>query len=357
MHTLTPHPNPVAEHCVTAMVSDLSDALEAAIGEIHSVNSETKVLALNARIEAARAGTYGAAFSVVAEEMQSLSDKTSLIAGQMASRTRDKTNGLMELIDGSVRGTRLSDLALVNIDLIDRNLYERTCDVRWWSSDASVVDALAEQQDSHIDGKPKVAAKRLGVILDAYTVYHDLVIADRRGSIVANGRPQRYRTVGDNISSATWFTEALAVRSADGYGFQSAVTSDLVDGAASLIYSCPVRAGGESSGQTIGVLGAIFDWQGLVGPIFDGLPVQAGERSTTETYIVEPGGRIVASNRGLSIGTQVPVPEFDKATSSDKGFYVANRHGKPICVGHAKSPGFETYRTGWISLVVQPLNR
>ena len=30
---------------------------------------------------------------------------------------------------------------LTNIDLIDRNLYERSCDVRWWATDSSVVDA------------------------------------------------------------------------------------------------------------------------------------------------------------------------------------------------------------------------
>ena len=337
------------------MVSDLSDALEAAIDEIHSVNAETKVLALNARIEAARAGTYGAAFSVVAEEMQSLSDKTSSIAGDMANRTRDKTNSLMEMIDGSVRGTRLSDLALVNIDLIDRNLYERTCDVRWWSSDSSVVEAFTEQPADHIDDRRSFASKRLGIILDAYTVYHELVLADRSGRIVAGGRPHQYRTVGDNHSGDRWFTSALAVGSPDGYGFQSAHRCGMVDEKASLIYSCPVREGGESSGRTIGVLGAIFDWDSLTRPIVNQVPVLESERSTTEAYILDESGRVLASNRGMRIGDMSPIPEPQRMTDK-KGFFVTQRDGQSLCVGYAKSPGYETYRTGWQSLVLQPLN-
>ena len=35
------------------------------------------------------------------------------------------------------------DLALNAIEFIDRNLYERTCDVRWWATDSAVVDCVA----------------------------------------------------------------------------------------------------------------------------------------------------------------------------------------------------------------------
>lgn len=36
----------------------------------------------------------------------------------------------------------MTDLALNVVDLIDRNLYERSCDVRWWATDSAVVQAL-----------------------------------------------------------------------------------------------------------------------------------------------------------------------------------------------------------------------
>ncbi|MEM9364371.1 MAG: methyl-accepting chemotaxis protein [Planctomycetota bacterium] len=337
---------------VTGMVQELSTALESAIAEIHSVNSETKVLALNARIEAARAGSYGAAFSVVAEEMQTLSDKTSLIAEDMASRTRDKTSQLMELIDTSVRGTRLSDLALVNIDLIDRNLYERTCDVRWWATDGSLVDALTSETTDAF----QFASKRLGVILDAYTVYHDLVLCGSDGTVVANGRPHRFRSVGENQSRAEWFQQSLSSHSGDEYGFQSAHVSPLVDSQPALAYSCAVRSNGDSHGQPLGVLGILFNWSGLANPILNSIPVADEEKGTTLAFIVNESGQVLASNRDHRIGDALSLPQFDRVRTRAKGFFTGDFEEQRYCIGHAKAPGFETYSTGWYSLVMQPSN-
>lgn len=334
------------------LVEDLSFALESAIGEIHSVNAETRVLSLNARIEAARAGRHGAAFSVVAEEIQGLSEKTSGIADGMASRTREKTAELMSLIDGSVRGTRLSDLALVNIDLVDRNLYERTCDVRWWATDSSLVNALSS------DATPDTvafASKRLGVILDAYTVYYDLVLCNANGRVIANGRPQQYGSVGQNESTSEWFTRAARSTNGDQYGFQSAHASKLVDDQQTLVYSCAVREGGESNTPVIGVLGILFNWPGLAGPIFDNIPVQPADKESTKTYIVNEHGQIIATNQRRDAGGRLDLPQFERVLASPKGFYLTKLNGESVCVGHAKAPGFETYSTGWYSLVIQPV--
>lgn len=46
-----------------------------------------------------------------------------------------------------LRGERMVDLALDAVELIDRNLYERTCDVRWWATDSAVVDCAAAPND------------------------------------------------------------------------------------------------------------------------------------------------------------------------------------------------------------------
>ncbi len=337
---------------VTDMITDLSDALEAAIEEIHSVNAETKVLALNARIEAARAGSYGAAFSVVAEEMQQLSEKTSQIANDMASRTRDKTTELMTTIGSSIRGTRLSDLALVNVDLIDRNLYERTCDVRWWATDPSLVSALSENTSE----SAAYASQRLGVILKAYTVYFDLVLCDASGKVIANGKPESYSNVGADMSRASWFTESMQSRSGDDYGFQSAHASSLAKGQPALIYSCAVRENGETNGNAIGSLGIVFNWEGLSKPIVEDIPVSPQELPETCAYIVNRESKVLASNRDYALGDSLNLPNFDEVLRSDKGFFTTELNGREVCVGHARAPGFETYSTDWYSIVTQPLS-
>ncbi len=104
-------------------------------------------------------------------------------------------------------GSRLVDLALNAIEIIDRNLYERTCDVRWWATDSAIVDAAADASDSHCS----YASKRLGVILSAYTVYLDLWLCDMDGRIIANGRPERYNVKGLDVSREPWFARAAAL--------------------------------------------------------------------------------------------------------------------------------------------------
>ncbi|SLJ89922.1 hypothetical protein [Novosphingobium mathurense] len=88
------------------------------------------------------------------------------------------------------------------VEIMDRNFYERSCDVRWWATDSALVGVAEQPSDEAVAH----AASRLATILWSCTVYLDLSIADRSGNVIANGRPERYRgVIGADVSREDWF--------------------------------------------------------------------------------------------------------------------------------------------------------
>ncbi len=338
---------------ILRLVRQLNATMDSAIDEINEINSRTKLLALNARIEAARAGDYGAAFGVVAAEMQKLSSSTADAANQMASRTQRNIQQLLDVIGTSVRGNRLSDMAYVNIELIDRNLFERTCDVRLWATDANLVDALTNRgRDA-----AQQASERLSTILDSYTVYWDLVLCDIKGKVIANGRPNRYRSIDRDMARAPWYSKAMATKNGSAYAFESAHKSPLINDETAIIFSTAVRKGGKVDAPAIGALGLLFNWDKFAQSIVKNTPLAANERDTTRVLIADDQGRILADSFGRQLAETIPVSWLESVESERKGFNTVSIEGKPHCIGFADAPGFENYTTGWNSLVIQPISR
>lgn len=331
----------------------IAEKLNTAIDKVDNINHKTHVLSVNASIEAARAGTYGRPFGIVAQNMSELSEDTSKITENMRTDTKEilRVGALIKAQSEDFRGNRLSDLALVNIDLIDRNLYERTADVRWWATDGSVVDALTKKTQEAFN----FASKRLGVILQAYTVYNDLVLADTSGNIVANGNPQKFSSVNTNVSECSWFTGAMRTKSGNEYGFQTVHKSPLVNNELALVYSCAVRENGKSNGQILGVLGVVFKWEALAQTIIQNTPIDEQEKMNTRICIVDDEGVILADSENKMLKDKF---QFDKKTSlfaEKKNYLFAEYQGVECCFAHALSAGFEGYSTGWHSLIIQKL--
>lgn len=333
----------------------LTVKVSSTIGSLTKVNDQTRLLSLNAQIEAARAGgATGAAFGVVAQAIQELSQRTDEVSKHMAleiNGASEELSTISKALTTQVRGTRLADLALVNIDLIDRNLYERTCDVRWWATDASLVDAVSDPTPE----RTRFASHRMGVILSAYTVYYDLVLADMSGRIIANGRPNEYRSISSNVKASQWFTSAIATQSGDEYGFEGCHPSELVNQQRVLAYSCTVREGGDAHGKPLGVLGILFNWDALAQTIVERTPLPPHEQSLSRVCIVDEKLNVLADSHGKQLKGRLQLRHPEKVMAIPHGFIFDQIEGSPAIIAHAKAPGYETYSTGWHSLILQKL--
>ncbi len=340
---------------VGRLTSQMSGQMNSAFTDIERINNQTKMLALNARIEAARAGTAGQAFAVAASEMGALANTTKQTAKQLNTETRGVLDAIVHTVESlgaEIRGTRLSDMAMTNIDVIDRNLYERSCDVRWWATDGSVVDALTQRTDAAF----RFASQRLGVILDSYTVYYDIVLCDLDGKVVANGRPERYASQGTNQRETEWFRAALACRDGTEFGFQSVHRNPtLANGQFVLVYSCTVREGGNTRGPTLGVLGIVFNWESLAQTIVKNTQLSAEEKPFSRVCVVDGQGLVLADTDNRLLAETLPLPRREELFALKKGHLTAPWQGAPHIFAHAASPGYETYATGWHSIILQRL--
>lgn len=316
------------------------------VGEIRAITRRMKILALNALIEAARAGEVGRGFAVVSQEVRGISEEVDALALSFEADLGGDIDDLSHLattMAETAHGTRMIDLALNAVELIDRNLYERSCDVRWWATDSAVVDAAANPSEAACTW----AGRRLGVILKAYTVYLDLWLVDLSGQVIANGRGDRFDVVGRSVADRGWFRSAVGLKSGDDFHAEDIVTEPLLDGAQVATFATTVREGGEANGRQLGVLAIHFDWRPQAATIVEGVRLGEEEKARMRVLLVDRRRRVIAASDGRGILTEQIVFDPKGRTCGCDGAAAGT-------IAFHLTPGYETYSgLGWYGVIVE----
>jgi len=317
------------------------------VGEIRAITRRMRILALNALIEAARAGEVGRGFAVVSQEVRGISEEVDAMAVGMEAELGGEIERLSRLattMAESAHGTRMVDLALNAVELIDRNLYERSCDVRWWATDSAVVDAAASPNEAACAH----AGRRLGVILRAYTVYLDLWLVDPSGRVIANGRGDRFSVTGHSVADRPWFRAAMGLRSGDDFHAEDIAHEPHLGGAQVATFATTVREGGEAHGRPLGVLAVHFDWEPQAETIVRGVRLADHERARIRVLLVDRQRRVIAASDGRGIlSERIGFDPKGRISGCDR------LAGGGSAAFHL-TPGYETYAgLGWYGVIIE----
>ena len=158
-----------------------------------------QLISLNGIVFASKLGKRGVALGPIFDQIT----KT----GDFATSMMEKLLSEMAVGELQLNLQNLANSSKQAIDLIDRNLFERSADIRWWATDKPFWEALAAQSAEAYDD----ASARLKVINGSYTMYRNLVLADHNGDIVACSKLElRNELRKINVSDQEWFHQGCA---------------------------------------------------------------------------------------------------------------------------------------------------
>jgi len=276
------------------------------------------------------------------------------------SNTGLKTKDVFERSIGNLHQTVVSAilqdsqfLASLAIDIMDRNLYERANDCRWWALRSQFRELLAKPQLDEHDTRAIHAV--LAHINSLYTVYDNLVLFDRSGRVIAVSNPEQQSSLGQ-VLNETWVRETLTLTDSQSYAVSPFVPTPLYQNLHTYIYSAAIHGnnevvGGLSSSGVVGGIGIVFD----AAPQFEAMLMDALPRDEKGNTLAGTFGvfadrerRVIASTHpDILPGTVLDLDEKFFALAGGTGISnIIARHGHYYAVGSRMSSGYREYKGG-----------
>jgi len=125
-----------------------SDQIGEIIGVIDDIADQTNLLALNAAIEAARAGEQGRGFAVVADEVRKLAERTTKATKEIAGMIKTIQGETTGAVISMEEGTREVDTGIKLADRAGTSLKEIVAMIQNLTDMVSQIAAASEEQSS-----------------------------------------------------------------------------------------------------------------------------------------------------------------------------------------------------------------
>ncbi|TVU91721.1 cache domain-containing protein [Vreelandella titanicae] len=193
---------------------------------------------------------------------------------------------LTAIADASMR-------AFSMVSIMDRNLYERANDVRWWALDERIRRQLSPASTGDEQARRKLS-EVIGSINRLYTVYTNILVFDQQGVIIAVSDSNVSSLVGTHVPEALPLAACLTTDSDQGYVVSALLESVLYAGGATYLYCAPVMD--FTSHTIVGGIVTVFDATPEFRQILaDNLPAGGAPLPPPFALFVDAEGQLISS--------------------------------------------------------------
>ena len=271
------------------------------------------------------------------------------------SVTGQKTKEVFARSIGDLHETVLSAIlqesrftASLAVEIMDRNLYERANDCRWWALNGTLRECLTGKAD---------AAAAIAVLEDInrlYTVYHNLILFDRDCKIVAVSNPKERRLIGRKLQRP-WANAALTLHNSQAWGVSAFEPSDLYGDRRTYVFTAAVR--GQNS-RVVGGIGIMFDSEPQFRAMLnDVLPRSAaGGDNENIALLLEANGNVISATSHYAPGETPQLPPALLAPPKEGLAQVLTLDGQFYVVGACRASGYREFPGMHVTaLVMMPI--
>jgi hypothetical protein len=265
---------------------------------------------------------------------------------QIAGAGRQTTALFHEAIDALkalLRDGRCAQLAFhanLAVRMMDRNLYERANDCRWWALSPDLAAPLAALSADPMDEAARRSAERVLAHLNSlYTVYRRIALFDKHGRVVAVSRDNASLPDDLHLDPAL-VQRVLGLRSTAHYAVSRFAASALADGAPTYVYAAAVRG---PRGDVLGGVALAFasDVE-MLAMLKDSLP----DGEALDAWLVDPHGTVIAATAGAFAGQPLPFVPPAPPTGATAWAQALERDGRTLLAGAGLSQGYREFKRG-----------
>lgn len=273
---------------------------------------------------------------------------------KIGHKTKDMFVKSIDDLYATVSSSLLSDLrfkAALACDIMDRNLYERANDCRWWALTPVFRRILAQAGNGRAmppDADRRRITEILRYIHELYTVYHDLCVYNAAGVVVAVSNPANEDCAGRDLSEFDFVRQTVqSIRNQQEYRVSPFAPSDLYGGRPTYIYNAAVMHPADER-TTVGGIGIVFDSEPqFEAMLVDALPrdeAQAPMRGAFGLY-VDAGGTVVSSTSpDIRPGHTLTLPPQALTNDPVGVSCIHEMLGRRYALGAAPSCGYREYK-------------